>query len=543
MERYFDRDTVDHVFVRITGMFPHDIAVDFDGACHTYSQLREDALVIALKLRSLGVRPHERVAILLPNCYEYIALYFGIFLAGATAVPINTRVTEKEVRNILMDASPKVLFARAVINNSDFARLLGDVVNDVVDLTTCVMDRPPAGQRFMADDDFYERPANLAQQWTRFVLPATRAEDVALVAYTSGTTSHPKGVMITHGGLVNSSFAGMTAWGLTYDMVGKDFISMSVAPLYGAQGFLSVLLYLIGGLRMRYLGTFNPNAVIRAISREPVALIHTQPTMWSLLLSCSLFDFCDFSRLRYTVVSGSVCSHNLATRIEERTGSRLINAYGLIEGTGLAVTTRPDDPTEWRRGSVGRPIPGVELRIVDADRRDVPPGAAGEVALRGNLMRGYLNQPDKTAEVLGADGFLYTGDLGRLVDDQNLQIIGRVREMIIRGGFNVFPSDVEEELLAMDGVQDVAVVGKPHDILGQSIVAFIVPAPGADLSAGDVLRFARGVLSSNKLPDTIHFLREMPIITNGKVRKNDLERWAVEGVPANLRCHQLAVTH
>ena len=198
------------------------------------------------------------------------------------------------------------------------------------------------------------------------------------------------------------------------------------------------------------------------------------------------------------------------------------------------MITRQEDSREVRLNTVGRPIAGVEVKIVDKDRQELPPGAVGEIALRGNLMKGYWNQPELTASVIDAEGFLYTGDLGRVYDeDGDIQVVGRAKEMIIRGGFNVYPIDVEEELLGFAKVQDVAVVGKPHGVLGESIVAFVVPRPGCTLTVHEVLRFCRTVLASNKMPDEIYFVRALPIIENGKVRKNELKEWALAGVPAN----------
>jgi fatty-acyl-CoA synthase len=532
MERYFDKALLSEVFEQMTLRFGDKVALEFDNREVTYAELRRDAYSIALRLRGMGITEGDRVGILLPNCYEYIALYFGAFLAGATAVPINSRVVRKELEGILVDAGARVLFARRVIGNSDYGDMLAAIVPECPLLLCCVLDDPDPRERFVCDVDFFAPVDDLDRQMAGFVPPNLREDDVALLAYTSGTTSHPKGVMITHAGLVNSSFDAGNTWGLTVDTVPADFMSLSIAPLYGAQGFLAVLVYLTVGLRMKWLGTFNPNSVIKAISRGGVSLVHTQPTMWSLLLSSSLLDFCNFDGLELTLVSGSLCSGNLARRIEDRTRTLLLNGYGLIEATGVALITRQDDPPDIRLNTVGRPIPGVEVKIVDEHRKEVPSGDVGEVALRGNLMKGYWNKPELTRAVMDDEGFLYTGDLGRFYEGTpNVQIVGRAKEMIIRGGFNVFPIDVEEEILGFAKVQDVAVVGKPHEVLGESIVAFVVPRPGCSTTVADVLKHCRGVLSSNKMPDEVHFVRALPIIENGKVRKTELQEWSTSGIP------------
>jgi fatty-acyl-CoA synthase len=352
---------------------------------------------------------------------------------------------------------------------------------------------------------------------------------VALLAYTSGTTSTPKGVMITHRGLVQTSRVTGRLWGVE---PGDDQVALSVAPLYAAQGFLAVLIDLCNGLTMHWLSSFNPNEIIRAISKGRARLFHTQPTMWSLLLSSPLAKFASFKKLQKTVVSGSLCSRNLAERIEATTGSVLLNAYGLIEATGVVTATRPEDAREVRLSTVGRPIPGVEVRIVDKERHPVKPGETGEVAIRGYLMKGYYKNEARTREVIDEDGWLYSGDLGRVYEGtDNIQIVGRARELIIRGGFNVYPIDVEEQVLLLDGVQDVAVVGRGDDILGEAIVAFVVPKPGQRITRGDLLRRLRENLSSHKLPDEVHLLRQLPTILSGKVLKNVLCEWAATEVP------------
>lgn len=532
MERYFETATLNEVFEKMTERFGDRTAVWFDDRTVTFRQLRRDAYNVALRLDDMGIGYGDRVAVLLPNCYEFIALYFGIALSGATAVPINNRVVEKELAGILSDAAPAALFLNATIRNSEYGSMVRRLAPELPNLRYYVIDERSERADFLAFDEFFAHLPDLDARIAQYKDPGLVEEDVALLAYTSGTTSHPKGVMITHGGLVNTSYEGGRAWRLQYDLLPADFVAFSIAPLYGAQGFCAVLLYLTNGIPMRWLSTFNPNNAIKAISRGQVSLLHTQPTMWSLLLSSSLLDYCDFDTVKLTLVSGSLCSYNLAQRIEEKTGSLLLNGYGLIEATGIALVTRPDDPRDIRLNTVGRPIKGVDVKIVDKDRVEVPPGEVGEVALRGYVMKGYWNQPELTRSVMDDDGFLYTGDLGRFyMGTPNVQLVGRAKEMIIRGGFNVYPIDVEEELLGYGKVQDAAVVGKPHEVLGDAIVAFIVPRPGTMITVREVLEYCRTALSTNKIPDEVRFVRELPIIENGKVRKNELKEWAVSGIP------------
>ena len=253
--------------------------------------------------------------------------------------------------------------------------------------------------------------------------------------------------------------------------------------------------------------------------------------MWTLLLNCRIIEFVKFNSMRKLVVSGSLCAPELAKRIEKKIKCVLLNAYGLIEATSVVTITRLDDPEDVRYKTVGRPIPGVEIRIVDAERKPIPHGETGELVVRGYNMVGYYNNPEKTAEVIDEEGWLYTGDLARYYDEENISIVGRCKDMIIRGGFNVYPSDIEEYILQIPKVQTVAVIGNIHEVLGEEIVAFIVIKAGKTLTKNDVLSYLFRRLSNYKIPDKIYFISEIPIILAGKIDKQILVGWAKNGIP------------
>jgi len=254
--------------------------------------------------------------------------------------------------------------------------------------------------------------------------------------------------------------------------------------------------------------------------------------MWSLLLSSPLAKFASFEKLEKTVVSGSLCSYHLAKNIENTTKSILLNAYGLIEATGVVTATMPNDSEDVRLNTVGRPIQGVEIKIVDEDRNEVPKHKVGEIAIKGYLMKGYYKNEAKTKEVIDNEGWLYSGDIGCYYKDgKNIQIVGRVKDMIIRGGFNIYPIDIEEELLCVEKVQDVAVVGKDDEILGEAIVAFVIPKPGIKFTKGEILKHCREQISNHKIPDEVFFVKQFPTLLSGKVKKNILREWANTKVP------------
>lgn len=235
-------------------------------------------------------------------------------------------------------------------------------------------------------------------------------------------------------------------------------------------------------------------------------------------------------------MSGSLCSPELAQRIENKLNCQLLNAYGLIEGTSVVTMTRIGDSEDIRLNTVGRPIPGVEIKIVDqTTKKTLPHGEIGELAVRGYNMKEYYNQPEKTSEVIDDEGWLYTGDLAKYYDKENISIVGRCKDMIIKKGFNVYPSDIEEMLLRIPNVQTAAVVGKEHEVLGEQIVAFVVPIAGKTLEKNQISQYLFKNLSNYKQPDKIEFISEMPIILAGKIDKKQLMEWCVQGIPDEKR--------
>lgn len=213
----------------------------------------------------------------------------------------------------------------------------------------------------------------------------------------------------------------------------------------------------------------------------------------------------------------------------------LLNAYGLIESTSVVTMTRLDDPYDIRMNTVGRVIPGVQIKIADANHEEVPKGEIGELLVKGYVMKGYYHNPDKTKEVFTEDGWLCTGDLARYYDEENICIVGRCKDMIIRGGFNVYPSDIEEQILQIPNVQNTAVVGKNHMLLGEEIVAFILVKPGESVTKNIVTQRLFKKLANYKIPDKVYFVSEIPVVLSGKIDKKELKRWAEKGIPADKK--------
>lgn len=520
----FSRKTVNCVLETLVKKCPDKTAVVFEDEEITFYELNEKAARIAENLLAMGVKKDDKVAVLLPNCMEYLYVYFALFKFGAWMVPISTRYEPEEIERVLNDSDVETIiyqdchgiFNYNEILHNTLAGIIPKVKNYVVLGDTVPEDSIP----------FSDLLRNGEKSFEEYELEPIAEDDVAILGYTSGTTGHPKGVMITHGNLVMSSYYG----GQVLEI--EDEVGFSIAPLYAAQGFNAVLVYFVCGITMKWIANFNPNDILAHVTRKHINLFHTQPTMWSLILSMPYYKHVYFNKLKKVVVSGSLCTPHLARRIEESTKCTLINAYGIIEATGIVAMTHLEDPEDVRLNTVGRPLEGIQVKIVDENRKEVPKGEIGELAIKGYLMKGYYKNEQKTREVIDEEGWLYTGDLARYYKDGvNICIVGRCKDMVIRGGFNVYPSDIEECLLNNEKVDDVSVVGEDDEILGESLVAFVIPKAGQSLKEGEVKAFCRGKIANYKIPDKVIFVSQFPVLDSGKIQKNILRKWVKDGVP------------
>lgn len=512
-----DKMTLRTLFDDICARDPGRSALTFDDKTYSYEELRRRVLGLAAGLSAKGIGQNSHVVILLDNCIEYIISYFALFYLGAIPVPINTRWKVSEAVNVICDshASYFITSERAgTLKFSDLEQALADVGHTVKEVIFC--DKDDNGSSLF--DALTDKEA-LGEY------APIEPGDVAMISYTSGTTGRPKGVMLRHNDIVKISLYTQAIW------TDPEDESFSIAPLYSAQGFLSLLINFSMGSRFKMISSFNTNDILKEISKTTETIFHTQPTMWTMLLNSRIINFSDFSGLREIIVSGSLCSPELARRIEERIGCRLLNAYGLIEGTSVVTMTRAEDAEDIRLNTVGRPIPGIEIKVVDEERNPCPHGDIGELAVRGYVMVGYYENEEKTAEVIDEEGWLYTGDLARYYDEENISIVGRCKDMVIRGGYNVYPSDIEEVILQIPQVQTAAVVGRPHEVLGEELVAFVVACPGESLTKNDISRYIFANLANYKLPDQIFLISDMPTILAGKIDKKILSDWAEHGIP------------
>ncbi|MBW8484802.1 long-chain-fatty-acid--CoA ligase [Actinomadura parmotrematis] len=474
-----------------------------------YAQVDEISGRVASALLGLGLVPGDRVAVQLPNLPQFLFSYFAVLKAGLVMVPLNPLLKAPEVAHHLGDSGAKLLITFETFA-AEAVKGAGDVPAYVVNLPGS--DARPEGTRHFDELYFAEDTGEIA---------ATSADDVAVLLYTSGTTGVPKGAELTHFQLyMNCTVAG--------ELFGfrDDDIGLAVLPLFHVFGLSSVL-----NTAVRFGGTlvlvprFEVDDVIDAIERHRATIYTGVPTMYFALLRADRAGR-DLSSLRVGVSGGAAMPEEVVREFEEAfPGVVILEGYGLSE---TASTATFNVSAEQRRiGSAGRPVWGVRVKIVDEAGAELPPGPehVGEVLIQGhNVMKGYHGRPEATAAAL-AGGWFRTGDLGHLDEDGYLFIVDRVKDLIIRGGYNVYPREVEEVLYAHPDVAEAAVVGRPDERLGEEVVACVTLRPGAaagDDRAAELIAHCRERLANYKCPREVRFLDALPLSPTGKILKREL---------------------
>ena len=460
----------------------------------TYAEVAELARAQAAALDRAGLEVGDRVAVLSHNAARLLISFFGVCGYGRVLVPINFRLNAEEVRYIVEHSGAGMLLV-----DPD----LRDVVADL-DVDTLV---------FGTDDARIFATGEQPRPWA-----APDEDATATINYTSGTTARPKGVQLTHRTLWLN--AAMLGWHVG---VSDRDTYLHTLPLFHVNAIMvSVLSPMSVGARTRVTGAFAPEPFLDLLERERPTYFSGVPTIYARLASLPREVIPDTSSLRFAICGAAPVTADLLRRCEERFGFVMVEGYGLTEGT-CASACNPIRGTR-KIGTVGPVIDGQQLRVVDEHGDDVPVGAVGEVVIAGpTVMRGYLNRPEATAETI-RDGWLRTGDVGRLDEDGYLQIVDRIKDMIIRGGENIYPKEIEETIGDLDAVLEVAVVGRPHEDLGEVPVAFVTRYPDTALSEADVLEHCRANLTRVKVPVEVDIVDALPKNPVGKIDKPTLRR-------------------
>jgi long-chain acyl-CoA synthetase len=494
-------------------------SVIFDDRPVTNAEQLEGAHRFANALQRLGVKPGERVAVMLPNCVEVYQAYTGITAMGGVVVPIVFLLAVPEIHHILADCMPK-----AIVTGMDFLAAVRMAVGGLAEPPTVIV-AGPAGSSASADqpEGTLSLDALLAGESPEFTPVDRDDEDVAVIMYTGGTTGRAKGVMVTHGSLL------WMAQTLAEDSdVTPQDVGLMALPVSHLFGMISGITGQVLGTRGVLLRWFSPEDVLRSIDRHRVTFIPMVPTMALLLMQHSEAATFDTSSLKTVLLSAAPVPLELKEGFARMFGCEVLEGYGQTEASPAIALERRGE--EHRPGSTGRAVRGVEVAILDAGGEPLPSSEVGEICARSpGMMKGYYNAPDATSDAL-RDGWLHTGDMGWMDLDGYLYVTDRKKDLIIRGGFNVFPRDIEEVLYEHPGVAEAAVVGKPDPAMGEEVVAFVVPASGSEPpTEEDLLAFCRQRLATYKSPKEIRFVRYLPKSPIGKILKKDLREQLAQG--------------
>ena len=483
-------------------------ATVYDGRAYTNRELFEAGRRLANALTGLGVKPGERVAVMLPNCPEVGISYGGILRLGGVVVPVLFLLATEELQHILADSE-----AQAIITSPEFVAKALEAANDC-DPAPRVIVTGGASEGALSFDEL------LAGASSDAALVEREPTDAALFMYTSGTTGRPKGVVLTHGNMLHQAEA-------VHEISELDRTAMALAvmPLAHAGGLVGWVTGTKNGARSVLMRWFDPEAFCRNVQEYGVVVTTLVPTMAALLLNHPAIEDYDLSTLEQVAFGASPAPLELIRAFESKTGAKVRMVYGLTEAAPIVTADRIS--SERREGSCGFAIPGVEVAIMDPDDKELPAGELGEICVRGpNVMAGYHNLPEETARTI-RDGWLHTGDIGRLDEDGYLFVVDRLKDLIIRGGLNVYPRDVEEVLVQHPGVAEAAVVGIPDPTYGEEVEAFAVRRIGTDASEDEVLAYCREHLAKFKTPRRLTFLPDLPKNQVGKVLKRVLREQSV----------------
>ena len=471
---------------------------------HTNVEVVQNAKRFANVLTSLGIEPGDRIAVMLPNCLEVMASYGGTLEVGGVVVPVVFLLAPGEVNHILTDCHPKVLITSPLF--LDKARESIEGLENPPKLVV-VGDPVP--------EDSLSWGSLMQDASPEFSTVDRSPEDTAVIMYTGGTTGQPKGVVLSHGNIHWNATTLVEALELPSGVT--SVLTLPLAHLFGM--ITGVAGQVLGG-RGAILEWFTPDGVLQGIQDHKAEYLSLVPTMMTLLLQHEGADQYDTSSLQTVFASAAPVPIELAESFEKKFDCDVVEAYGQTEAAPAIAVMLPG--LRKKAGSTGPPLPGVEVRIEDDDHNEVPTGQPGEIVARSpGIMSGYHNLPDVSADTL-RHGWLHTGDMGYLDEDGYLFVTDRKKDMIIRGGFNVYPRDIEDLLLEHPGVGEVAVVGKPDERMGEEVVAFVVPAPGQEPSEEDLLSFAESRLAKYKRPKEIRFVTMLPKSPIGKVLKREL---------------------
>ena len=479
---------------------PDKVAFKLDDAELTYAALDEASARVAGMLAAAGVGPGDRVGVMLPNVPYFPAAYYGVLRLGAVVVPMNVLLTGREVRYYLEDPAAGALIAWHGFEEAARAGA------DGLDVAT-----------FVVTPGEFER--QLAAAEPRRAVAERASDDTAVILYTSGTTSSPKGAELTHSNMLSNCRTSVES----VISIRPDDRLLGALPLFHSFGQTCTMNAAVtAGATVSLIPRFDPVKALEILERDRITIFEGVPTMYNALLAVPDHGRYDTSALRTCVSGGASLPVETLRRFDSEFDCTVLEGYGLSETSPVASFNHLDRGR--KPGSIGTPIAGVEMKVVDDGGAEVAQGEPGEIAIRGeNVMKGYWRRPDATAAVLDGDGWFRTGDIATVDEDGFFFIVDRKKDMIIRGGYNVYPREVEEVLYAHPAVLEAAVVGIPHADLGEEVGAAVVLSEGASASADELRAHCKREVAAYKYPRAIWFLDQLPKGPTGKILKREIE--------------------
>jgi fatty-acyl-CoA synthase len=492
------------------------------GTRYTYAGLGEAVDELARGLMATGLEPGDRVGIWSPNCAEWTLLQYATAKLGVILVNINPAYRTSELAYALRQSGCRMLVSAPEFKTSDYRAMVAEVRDELPELETAI---------FLGSDEWTElraRSSEVSLSELRERADSLSAEDPINIQYTSGTTGFPKGATLTHRNILNNGF--MIAEALRYDE--RDRVCIPV-PFYHCFGMVigNLACTTHGSVMVIPAAAFEPEATLAAVAQESCTSLYGVPTMFIAELEHPRFSDYELGSLRTGVMAGSPCPVEVMRRVIDRMHMSEVGiCYGMTETSPVSTQTAHDDPLEKRVGSVGRVQPHLEIKLIDpVDGDTVERGESGELCTRGySVMSGYWNDAERTSEAIDAEGWMHTGDLATMDDEGYVNIVGRSKDMVIRGGENVYPREVEEFLYSHPDVSDVQVVGVPDPRFGEELVAWVIPRAGASVDAEQVREFCQGKIAHYKIPRYVRSVDEFPMTVTGKVQKFKLRDRAIE---------------
>ncbi len=485
---------------------PDHVALRLGELAVTYAQLDDQTKRFAGLLKARGIQPGDRVALMLPNVPHFPIAYYGALRAGAVVVPMNVLLKGREVAFYLQDSGAKVLIAWNGFGAEAYegAGLAG------VPMVGAGPDEPPAGIERVEELVGATEPLEGIHQ--------TEPTDPAVLLYTSGTTGKPKGATLTHSNLAWNTEINSAMFETT-----PDDVMLGALPLFHSFGqTVSMNGVLRRGGTLILLPRFDPNDALALIQQHKVTLFAGVPTMYVAFLNTPKLAETDVSSLRLCVSGGAAIPVEVLNTVGEKM-ARILEGYGLSETSPVASFNHPDRPS--KAGSIGTPLWGVEMDVWDIDGKPVANGEVGEIVIRGhNVMAGYWNRPDATREAITEDGWFKTGDMATRDEDGYYFIVDRKKDMIIRGGYNVYPREIEEVIYEHPAVLEAAVFGIPHDEFGEEVACAVVAKPGQTLDAEELKGYVKDRVAAYKYPRFVQVIEELPKGPTGKILKREIDK-------------------